>query len=81
MLTILIDPAHLGTQAGFEQEALDFVDWVKAGPVAPGGGGVLIAGDPERAARLKRAANGIVLDSQTWGEIVAAGQKVGVAVA
>ena len=81
MLTILIDPARLGNQAGFEQEALDFVDWVKAGPVAPGGGGILIAGDPERAARLNRAANGIVLDSQTWGEIVAAGQKVGVAVA
>ena len=78
MLTILIDPARLGTQASFEKDALAFVDWVQAGPVAPSGDGVLIAGDPERAARIKRAASGIVLDTQTWGEIVAAGEKVGV---
>ncbi|MEO7401227.1 MAG: malate/lactate/ureidoglycolate dehydrogenase, partial [Polaromonas sp.] len=36
MLTILIDPARLGTQAAFEKEALAFVDWLQAGPVAPG---------------------------------------------
>ena len=36
MLTILIDPARLGTQAALEQEALAFVDWLQAGPVAPG---------------------------------------------
>ena len=78
MLTVLIDPARLGTQASFEKEALAFADWVQAGPVAPGGDGVLIAGDPERAARIKRAVGGIVLDGQTWGEIVDAGQKVGV---
>src|SRR5674476_667723 len=36
MLTILIDPARLGTQAAFEQEALAFIDWLRAGPVALG---------------------------------------------
>ena len=80
MLTILIDPARLGTQAAFEQEALAFVDWVQAGPVAPGYEAVQIAGDPERAARAKRAADGIDIDAQTWAEIVDAGQKVGVRV-
>ena len=80
MLTVLIDPARLGTQAAFEQDAQAFVDWLQGGPVAPNGDGVHIAGDPERAARIKRAANGIVLDAQTWGEIVAAGEKVGVKV-
>jgi hydroxycarboxylate dehydrogenase B len=80
MLTVLIDPARLGTQAAFEQDALAFVDWLQAGPVARNGDGVHIAGDPERAARIKRAANGIVLDAQTWTEIIDAGQKVGVKV-
>lgn len=80
MLTVLIDPARLGTQAEFEQDALAFVDWLQAGPVAPNADGVHIAGDPERAARIKRATSGIVLDAQTWGEIVAAGEKVGVKV-
>ena len=39
----------MGTQAGFEQEAAAFVDWLRAGPVAPGFDAVQIAGDPERA--------------------------------
>ncbi|HYW56823.1 MAG TPA: Ldh family oxidoreductase [Polaromonas sp.] len=78
MLTILIDPAKLGTQASFEQEAVAFVDWLKAGPVAPGFDAVQIAGDPERAARAQRGKEGLVLDPQTWREIVSAGRKVGV---
>ncbi|MDI1273029.1 malate/lactate/ureidoglycolate dehydrogenase [Polaromonas sp.] len=78
MLTILIDPAKLGTQASFEQEALAFVDWLQAGPVAPGFDAVQIAGDPERAYRAQRQDQGIAVDAQTWQEIVAAGRKVGV---
>lgn len=78
MLTILIDPARLGTQTAFEQEALAFVDWLQAGPVAPGFDAVQIAGDPERAYRAQRQDQGIAVDAQTWQEIVAAGHKVGV---
>ena len=78
MLSILINPAKLGTQVTFEQEALAFVDWLQAGPVAPGFDAVQIAGDPERAYRKQRQAEGIAVDAQTWQEIVAAGHKVGV---
>ena len=78
MLTILIDPAKLGTQAAFEREALAFVNWLQAGPVAPGFEAVQIAGDPERAFRTQRELTGIAVDTQTWQEIVAAGAKVGV---
>ncbi|WP_372826900.1 malate/lactate/ureidoglycolate dehydrogenase [Polaromonas sp.] len=78
MLTILIDPVRLGTQAAFEQEALAFVDWLRAGPVAPGFEAVQIAGDPERACRMQREREGIAVDAQTWKEIVAAGARVGV---
>ncbi len=76
MLTILIDPQRLGTQAAFEQEAVAFIDWLQAGPVAPGFDGVQIAGEPERATRLQRRLDGIEIDAQTWQEIVAAGRKV-----
>ena len=78
MLTILIDPAKLGTQVAFEQEALAFVDWLRAAPAAPGFEAVQIAGDPERAYREQRQLAGIAVDAQTWQEIVAAGAKVGV---
>ena len=79
MLTILIDPAKLGTQTTFEQEASAFIDWLQSGPVAPGFDAVRIAGDPERAMRAQRSAGGIEIDHQTWQEIVAAALKVGVA--
>ncbi len=40
---------------------------------------MLVPGDPERASRADRAANGIPIDDTTWAEIVEAGEKVGVA--
>ena len=78
MLTILIDPQKLGTRATFEQEALAFVDWLTQSPPAPEAGGVRIAGEPEREARVRREREGIEIDERTWSEIVAAGVKVGV---
>ena len=79
MLTILIDPAKLGTQAVFDQEAAACIDWIKQSPAAANFDAVQIAGDAERLARVTRERDGIEVDEQTWQEIVAAGQKVGVA--
>jgi hydroxycarboxylate dehydrogenase B len=81
MFTVVVDPRKLGTQASFESEALAFVDWLKQSPPAPGGEGVLLAGEPERRARREREAKGFVVDDQTWGEIVAAAGKVGARIA
>jgi hydroxycarboxylate dehydrogenase B len=80
MLAIVIDPAKLGTQAGFEQEARAFIDWLRQSPPGQGFDGVQIAGEPERQARAAREREGIWIDDATWGEIVAAGAKVGVAI-
>ena len=79
MVTILIDPQRLGTGASFEQEAAAFMEWLKGSPPAQGFDAVRIAGDPEREARARRERDGILVDDQTWAEIVAAGQKVGLA--
>lgn len=78
MLTVLIDPAKLGTQAAFDHEATAFIDWVKQSPAASGFDAVQMSGDAERLARVEREASGIEVDEQTWQEIVAAGRKVGV---
>jgi len=76
MLTMLIDPVRLGTQAMFEQEALAFDDWLRQSPDAPGSDGVKLAGDPERAARADREQNGIWIDDATWAEIEASEKKL-----
>lgn len=78
MLTILIDPAKLGTQAAFDTEASAFVDWLRQSPPADGFDRVQMAGEPERAMRLHRAQDGIEVDLQTWQEMVLAAGKVGV---
>ena len=80
MLTILIDPNKLGTQAAFDQEAASFIDWIKQSPAASGFDAVQMSGDAERLARIDREADGIEVDDQTWQEIIAAGKKVGVAI-
>jgi uncharacterized oxidoreductase len=75
MLTVLIDPARLGTQNSFEQEALAFIDWLRQSPSHSGG--VRIAGEPERAARSVRQRDGIEVDPATWAELQASAAKVG----
>ena len=78
MLSVLIDPAQLGDRTAFEQEALAFIDWVKASPPREGFDSVLIAGEPERAWRQQRMAEGVPVDGTTWQEILAAAAKLGV---
>jgi uncharacterized oxidoreductase len=76
MLSIVIDPKALGAQPGFAQETLAFVDWLRQSPPAPGYDSVLLAGEPERAARATRMRDGVEVDDATWAEMVAAGAKV-----
>jgi uncharacterized oxidoreductase len=77
MLCILIDPARLGSLASFGEESLAFIDWLRHSPPAPGSEGVVLPGEPERAARAKRTREGITIDDATWLEIVESCKKVG----
>jgi uncharacterized oxidoreductase len=79
MFSVIVDPAKLGGAASWRREVAAFVDFVKGSPKAPGSDGVLVAGEPERQTRKSRLAVGIPVDSTTWGEIVQAGERVGVA--
>jgi uncharacterized oxidoreductase len=76
MLTILIDPARLGTAPAFEREARAFLDWLRQGRAAPGFDKVRIAGDPEREYRAKRSRDGVPVDATTWREIEKAAEKL-----
>jgi len=78
MFSVLLDPAALAGPAGFEQEALAFLDWVQASPPREAFGPVQVAGDAERAHRARRSAEGVPVDGTTWQEILAAAGKLGV---
>ena len=78
MFSVLVDPAALTDRSGFEAEALAFIDWVKASPAREGFAAVAVAGEPERASRASRTANGVPVDATSWQEILAAAAKLGV---
>jgi hydroxycarboxylate dehydrogenase B len=78
MLSIIVDPGALGSAASFRAEVERVKEWVKASPPAPGTKAVMVAGEPERAMRARRMAEGIPVDAETWREIVEAAQTVGV---
>jgi uncharacterized oxidoreductase len=78
MFSVLVDPAALGGQAGFEAEALAFLQWVQASAPREGFGPVQAAGDAERASRARRTAQGVPVDATTWHDILAAAERLGV---
>ncbi|MEO8081100.1 MAG: malate/lactate/ureidoglycolate dehydrogenase [Caldimonas sp.] len=79
MFSILVDPGRLGTADNLAREMASFVAWTTASPPAAGVERVLTPGEPERATRAARLASGVPVDSVTWGEIVASGEKAGLA--
>ena len=76
MLSIVIDPARLGTQREMKEQAKSFLGWLRASRAAPGHDRVRIAGEPEREYRAQREREGIPVDDETWSEIRAAAAKL-----
>ena len=78
MFSIIVDPMALGTAENLATEMERFVAGYAASPPADGVERVLVAGEPERAWKARRLAEGIPVDATTWDEIVGAARKVGV---
>ncbi|WP_417516691.1 malate/lactate/ureidoglycolate dehydrogenase [Minwuia sp.] len=79
MLTIIVDPARLGSTDALLAEVDMFIKHVKASPPAPGVEEVMVPGDPERKSSAERSANGLPIDDQTWEELVQCAIQVGIA--
>jgi uncharacterized oxidoreductase len=79
MLSIIVDPARLGTADNLAREMESFVAWATASPPMAGVDRVRTPGEPEREMRAERLARGVPVDAVTWREIVAAAVKVGLA--
>ena len=77
MLSFVIDPGRLvdADWLGGEIDAL--IAYVKGSPPAVQVTPVMVAGDPERAARIARDRDGIVIDDITWSGIIDAAGAVG----
>ncbi|WP_020677482.1 malate/lactate/ureidoglycolate dehydrogenase [Geopsychrobacter electrodiphilus] len=77
MLTILIDPAIYGEQEAIRQEISALIAYIRATPPAQTDCPVMVPGDPERQRRAIRRSTGIVIEKNTWTELVEAALSVG----
>jgi uncharacterized oxidoreductase len=80
MLSIYIAPDVYDADGAVAREAARLVEWVKASPPATPGQPVLLPGEIERMTRARRTAEGIVIDDQTYADLLAAAASVGVTV-
>ena len=77
MLSFVVDPLRLPGAAALEREIATVIEYVKASPPADPSLPVLVAGEPERAARALRLSSGIQVERATWEEIRAAAASLG----
>jgi hydroxycarboxylate dehydrogenase B len=80
MLSIIFDPACFATATGFSDEILSLIAHVKSSRTVTPDGEILMPGEPEARTRATRLRDGIEIDQTTWGQIVATGETLGVAV-
>jgi uncharacterized oxidoreductase len=76
MLSVIIDPAAMGSTDSFEDEVETFITWVKSAKPQEGVPEVLAPGEPERARRTDREKNGIPIDTTTWQQLLDVATKV-----
>jgi uncharacterized oxidoreductase len=77
MFSLYIDPRRVDPGHVFDADMARYLDWFLEAKAIPGEA-ILTPGEPERAARAKRALTGVPLSGEAWASIVAAARSVGV---
>lgn len=78
MLSLVFDPARLGTFEALEQEIATLAGWARSARAAPGANGVLLPGEPEQQVAAARRRDGIPIARKTLDSLVACGNRLGV---
>lgn len=77
LLAILIDPARLVDSHWLQSELDALIDYVKSAAPQDPAQPVQVAGEPERRQLAQRRRDGIPVDDTTWGQLLEAGEKLG----
>jgi hydroxycarboxylate dehydrogenase B len=77
MFSLYVDPKQIDPSHLFDADMTRYVDWFQQARAIPGQT-IMTPGEPERAARAKRAASGVPLPPEARASIVAAARSVGV---
>jgi uncharacterized oxidoreductase len=71
MFSLYVDPKLV------DPDMTRYLHWFQRAKAIPGEA-ILTPGEPERAARAKRAVSGVPLTAEAWASIVAVARSVGV---
>jgi hydroxycarboxylate dehydrogenase B len=77
MFSLYVDPKRVDPSHIFDADMKRYLDWLQQAKAVPGEA-IMTPGEPERAARAKRALSGVPLSDEAWASIVAAARSVGV---
>jgi uncharacterized oxidoreductase len=77
MFSLYLDPRQVDPSHVFDADMTRYLVWFEQAKAAPGQT-IMTPGEPERAARAKRAASGVRLPAEAWASIVATARNVGV---
>ncbi len=69
---------HFAPLEQFYQQINDFVRYVRSSELAPGFDEIVVPGEPESRVEAQRRAEGIFVEDETWRQIHAAAEKLGV---
>ena len=61
----------------FRRQVTALFDWTRSAPLAPGSKEILVPGEPEARLEKERSAAGIPLDDETWAQIQAVADDLG----
>ncbi|HVE48171.1 MAG TPA: malate/lactate/ureidoglycolate dehydrogenase [Casimicrobiaceae bacterium] len=76
MLTLVFDPARLGTADLLDEEIARLAAWVKASPRMPTSDSILFPGEPERRTAAIRSKDGIPMPLGTLAALAKAGDSL-----
>ncbi len=79
VFVMAIDPAAFGDAGAYAAMVAGVLDGLGEVPPAPGVERVQVSGDPERVSRERRAREGVPVSGATWAELLAIGERFGVA--
>lgn len=78
VLFIVLSPEHFGGSDHLTQMARTVIDYTRDTPRAPGCDAITLPGDPERAVRAHRAAQGIPIPDEHWARLCEAARALDV---
>jgi uncharacterized oxidoreductase len=77
-LMICLDVERFMPLPEFRKQVATFFAWVKTAPHVPGGGEILIPGEPEARLEAERRRDGIPIEDETWRQIQTLAAELGV---